>query len=282
MPGRAIVQPYRWLAEHYDQVFGGYRKFIEAAHRAIVDPILPGVRIACDLACGTGTTALDLAARGIRMYSVDLSAGMCRAARGKARERKLALRVIQADMRDFRLPEPVDLILCEYDALNHVPLHSDLRRVSRAVARVLNPGGWFFFDVNNMAGFKQYWRGACWIEKPGIVLVMRNGHDLRRRRAWCDCEWFVREERLWRRHTERVEEVCWTEDEIRSVLTAAEFAHIEVWDAAPFRSDGVTTEGCRSFFLARKRPLSRSRRQGLSANRSVRRQMPGVQLLPDC
>jgi len=29
--------------------FGGYRKSIEAAHRAIVEPILPQVRLACDL-----------------------------------------------------------------------------------------------------------------------------------------------------------------------------------------------------------------------------------------
>ena len=136
----AAVRPYRWLAEHFDVVFADdYRGFIEAAHRAIVKPILPHVRVACDLACGTGTTALDLAARGIRMYGVDLSPDMCRAARRKARQRKTRLRVIQADMRDFRLPERVDLILSEYDAINQVPRHSDLRRVVSAVSRVLNP-----------------------------------------------------------------------------------------------------------------------------------------------
>jgi SAM-dependent methyltransferase len=255
----AGVQPYRWLAEHFDRVFTGYRGFIDAAHRSIVEPILPQVRVACDLACGTGMTALDLAARGFRMYGVDLSPGMCRAARRNAREQKLPLRVIQADMRDFRLPEPVDLILSEYDAINHVPRHSDLRRVSSAVARALNPGGWFFFDVNNLAAFDKYWRGTWWIEKPGIVLVTNNGHNLKRRRAWCDCEWFVQEGRLWRRHTERVEEVCWTEEEIRDALTAAGFGQIKVWDAAPFfAGDPVTTEGCRSYYLACKRCQARS------------------------
>ena len=250
----AGVQPYRWLAEHFDQVFAGSRKFIDEAHRAIVEPVLPKVRVACDLGCGTGATALDLAVRGIRMYGVDLSPGMCRAARRKARERKLALRVIQADMRGFRLPEPVDLILSEYDAINHVPRRSDLRRVALAVARALNPGGWFFFDVNNLAGFDKYWRGNWWIEKPGIIVAIRNSHNLKRRKAWRDCEWFVQEGRLWRRHTERVEEVCWTADEIHDVLTAAGFAQVRLWDATPFfKGDGITTKGCRSFVLARKR-----------------------------
>jgi len=228
MSKAASVQPYRWLAEHFDRVFGEYRKSSEAAHRAIVEPILPQVRVACDLACGNGTTALDLAARGIPMYGVDLSPGMCRATRRKARERKLALRVIQADMRNFRLPERMDLILSEYDAIIHMPRRSDSRRVASAVARALNPGGWFFFDVNNLAAFDRYWRGNWWIEKPGIVLAMRNGHHLKRRKAWCDCEWFVQEDRLWRRHTERVEEVCWTADEIHDVLTAADFTQVPI------------------------------------------------------
>lgn len=249
------VKPYRLLAEHFDRMFGPYRKFIEEAHRTILTPILPQVRTACDLACGTGTTALDLAARGIRTYGVDLSPQMCRAARRKAREQMLRLRLIQADMRNFQLPEPVDLVLCEYDAINHVPRRSDLRRVTARVARALNPGGWFFFDANNLAGFARYWRGVWWIEEPGIVLAMRNGHDLNQSKAWCDCEWFVEEGPLWRRYRERVEEVCWTEDEIRNALAGAGFAELHAWDAAPFfKDEGITAEGCRTFFLARKQP----------------------------
>jgi hypothetical protein len=130
--------------------------------------------------------------------------------------------------------------------------------VALAVARALNPGGWFFFDVNNLAAFDKYWRGNWWIEKPGIILAMRNGHNLKRRKAWCDCEWFVQEGRLWRRHTERVEEVCWTAEEIHNLLTAAGFTQVQLWDATPFfTGDGITTEGCRSFVLARKRHQAR-------------------------
>jgi SAM-dependent methyltransferase len=134
------------------------------------------VKTACDLAYGSGTTALKLAKRGIRTYAVDLSPGMCRAARQKVREANLRLRVSRQDMRSFRLPEQVDLVLCEFDALNHIPGKRDLSRVLKAVAGALKPGGFFFFDVNNRRGFKSYWKGAWCVEKPGMVLVMKNGN----------------------------------------------------------------------------------------------------------
>jgi SAM-dependent methyltransferase len=155
-------------------------------------------------------------------------------------------------MRSFRLPQTVDLITCEYDALNHVPQRADLRRVARAVKRALRPGGYFFFDVNNTLGFKRYWTGTVWIEKPHLVLVMRNGHDLEASRAWIDIEWFIRDGTLWRRKRERVEEVCWAPDEIRSIFREAGFDSVRAWDAAPFFKGNPTfRRGYRTIYLAR-------------------------------
>ncbi|MGH7867991.1 MAG: class I SAM-dependent methyltransferase, partial [Candidatus Dormibacteraceae bacterium] len=67
---------------------------------------------ACDLACGTGTTALELASRGIKVFAVDLSPIMCRITRQKAICARAKINVLLGDMRTFRLPEPVDLITC--------------------------------------------------------------------------------------------------------------------------------------------------------------------------
>ena len=246
-------RPYRWLAQYYDQIFSSFRSPIDAQRQQVLGGILPRVSSACDLACGTGTTALALAREGIKMFAVDLSPAMCRLARGKARHARLPLRVVCADMRKFRLPEQVDLITCEYDALNHVPRKADLRMVAKAVARALRPGGYFFFDVNNRAGFERYWWRTFWIEQPGVVVVMRNSHDSRRNRAWCELEWFVREGGLWRRHHERVDEVCWSPDEIRGVLQEAGFDRLRAWDGALFFKDNpLIGPGCRTVYLARK------------------------------
>lgn len=252
--------PYRLLAQHYDKLFALFRSPLDDAREHILARILPRVQVACDLACGTGITALRLARQGIRMYATDLAPMMCRLTREKVRRAALPIRVLRADMRSFRLPEPVDLVTCEGDALNHVPRRPDLRRVAKAVHRALRPGGHFYFDVNNSFGFARYWSGAVWFEEEGVVMVMRNGHNRGATRAWSDIEWFLQDGKCWRRHRERVDEVCWEADEIRRVFTEAGFDRIRAWDAAPFfrgaqsesGEEPLVSPGCRTFYLARK------------------------------
>ncbi len=247
----ADVKPYRWLAKYYDEFFGPFRAPLDAARTKLLRPVMADVRAACDLACGTGTTALKFAGMGLETYAIDLSPAMCREVRAKARSAGLRVRVAPGDMRTFRLPVAVDLITCESDAVNHVPKKSDLAKVARSASRALRPGGHFLFEVNNRAGFAKYWTGTAWFERPGVVLVMRNGNRAAADKAWSDVEWFVREGSLWRRYQERVEEVCWSLDEVLRVLAGAGFDEVQEWDAAPFFGGEMITPGCRSFYLAR-------------------------------
>jgi hypothetical protein len=86
-----------------------------------------------------------------------------------------------------------------------------------------------------------------------VAVVMRNGHNRQATRAWIDIEWFIREGNLWRRHQERVEEVCWGSDEIRHTFRAAGFDQLRAWDATPFfKKTPLIDPGCRTIYLARK------------------------------
>lgn len=245
--------PYKWLAQYYDELFLGHRGSADRAREVILGRVLSRARSACDLACGTGTTALLLARAGIAMCGVDVCPAMCRQARTKARRAHLPLRVLQADMRSFRLPQPVDLVLCEFDALNHIPNKADLARVARSVARALRPGGHFYFDVNNRLAFQKVWTGCWWYERPGLAMAMHGGYDRRYDRGWTNVEWFFQKGRYWQRRRERVEQVCWTGAEIRETLRLAGFDRVRAWDGTPFFGAGAKMyPGCRTFYLARK------------------------------
>lgn len=250
MSRSSATRPYKWLAEYYDKVFTFHHEWFEAVHAKLLAPVMPKVSVACDLCCGTGATAVHLARQGIRTYAVDLSPGMCRATRAKAREAGVRVRVSRGDMREFTLPEPVDLITSECDAINHLPEAGDLPRVAAAVAAALRPGGWFFFDVNNRAAFDTVWQLNWWIDRGDVSVAMEGGSE--GDRAWTDVHWFIREGGLWRRHEERVEEVCWPASEIKDVLRGAGFDRIRCWDAAPLLNNPMTRPGYRTFYLARK------------------------------
>ena len=255
--GEMGAKPYRWLARYYDDLFPFHLSWFENARQAALGEILPRTRVACDLGCGTGTTAVRLAARGIRMYAVDISSEMCKGARAKARQAKQRLRVVQADMRDFHLPEPVDLVLCEFDALNHVPEKSDLARVLNSVAAALEPGGYFYFDVNMRLALESVWPGTWFREQPGMAVVMNTFFDAATERCTTDIQWFLQKGRLWQREQESVEQVCWTDSEIRHELAEAGFGEVATWDALPFfTGDNSILPECCTFYRTRKNPLA--------------------------
>lgn len=243
---------YRWLALYYDHLFHNDIA-TRRAHRAILTPLLPQVKSACDLCCGTGTLAVKLAAKGITTTAVDLSPDMCRLTREKARAQGVKLKVIRADMRTFTLAAPVDLVTCEYDAINHVPRRSDLRRVVTAVQRALRPRGYFVFDANNRRAFETLWAHTWFLERDPVALVMQGAHRPGSDRASVNVEWFVRHGEMWKRYHERIDEVCWAEGEIRDTLDAAGFDVLQTWDASQFFRDGVTLPGNRTHWLARLR-----------------------------
>jgi SAM-dependent methyltransferase len=247
-----VPSPYKILAEHYDDVFVFANPWREEARERMLGAILKRAKSCCDLACGTGSTAVHLARRGLKVYAVDLSPSMCELARKKALREHVAIDIIEADMRRFRLPEKVDLITCEFDALNHVPRKTDLTHVAKSVARALKPGGHFYFDVNTRLAFEEVWPLTWFVERPGLALVMHGDFDAGSGKAWTTAEFFIENGGLWQRHSERVEEVCWDDDEIRDALTHAGFETIKSRDAiAFFGNDALVRRGHRTIYLAR-------------------------------
>lgn len=245
--------PYSILSRYYDQITRSSAGMSGHARRKVLGRILPKAQVVCDLGCGTGTTAVELARSGKKVYAVDASAGQCKQARAKSRAAKVDARVICADMRRFKLPEPVDLVLCEFNPLNHLGRKQDIHLAFRSVARALKPAGWFYFDLNMFPTYKAYYPIVRWEEHEGFCLVSRGGIDVESAKAWLDLEWFVAKRDGWQRYRERIEDTWWTDAEIRAALRAVGFVDIRAWDGVEIRPKKMKSKrGFDRYYLARK------------------------------
>ncbi len=250
---KPTTRPYRLLARFYDVLTAPVPPMNRHTRGRILGKILKQVRSACDLGCGSGETALDLARRGMKVYAVDLSPANCRIVREKARRNRLSIKVIRADMRRFHLPEPVDLVTCEFAALNHLPRKQDLISAFRAVARALKPGGWFGFDLNTPKSLREQTHMTEWMERPEFKLLMRGRYDKRRRVATVSFDWFVPAGRLWRHQREAFPHIAWSNAEIRRALRRAGFRRVRFFDGVDVRPRMPGAKrGWDAYYLARK------------------------------
>ena len=144
---RRIFKPYALLARHYDEALGtdNFCRTRRAFER-IVRVLDVDFGSAADVGCGTGLFARYLSRRWrIPVFAVDLSPDMLRVAQRICPGASVCL--IQQDMRRLNLPRQVDLITANFDTVNHLLCRSDLREAFGSIARNLNNGGHFFFDV---------------------------------------------------------------------------------------------------------------------------------------
>jgi SAM-dependent methyltransferase len=120
----------RWTADIADDV----QWYVSLAREA-AEPIV-------ELAVGTGRVAIPIAREtGKRVVGFDLSPAMLAVARDKSAGLPIELHV--DDMRDVRLDEPVDLIICPGRSLLHLRTWADKRRLFENVGASLRPGGRF-------------------------------------------------------------------------------------------------------------------------------------------
>jgi 2-polyprenyl-3-methyl-5-hydroxy-6-metoxy-1,4-benzoquinol methylase len=99
----------------------------------------------CDLACGQGIVARELAARGAQVVGVDRSAEMLALAQSYEACQPLGIHYVHDDAQRLgTLPDAsFDGVVCNMA----LPDIADLPAAAHAIARVLAPGGWLVFSL---------------------------------------------------------------------------------------------------------------------------------------
>lgn len=102
-----------------------------------------------DLPCGQGRHAIELARRGYEVTGVDLSPYMLGVARERAEAGGVRVRWLAGDMRQPLPGQTFDLVLNLFTSFGYFADEADDRRVVRAAASMLEPGGRFLLEVIN-------------------------------------------------------------------------------------------------------------------------------------
>ena len=134
-----------------------------------------------ELAVGNGRIAVPIAERtGRRVIGLDLSEAMLAGAAERAARAGVELDLRQGDMRDLRLDEPTDLVICPFRSLLHLPTRADRLRVFERVAAALVPGGRFAWNafVFDQAVADEI--GGAWREQGGVEHRVDYDFDERR------------------------------------------------------------------------------------------------------
>jgi SAM-dependent methyltransferase len=142
-----VSRPYSRLAKAYDETIGlPAFHHIRRAFETLARRYDLRFRSAADIGCGTGLFARYLSdCWGAPVWAVDISPEMLRVAESNCLGANV--RLLRQDIRCLRLPEPVDLVTSNFDALNHLTGQGDLRVAFQRIAGNLRPGGHLYFDL---------------------------------------------------------------------------------------------------------------------------------------
>lgn len=100
-----------------------------------------------ELACGTGSHALEFEKLGYDVVATDYSEDLLAVARGKAKAANSRVEFRLQDMRHLAVPEePFDAVYCLFDSIGYVQTNVGLRQVLKGVHAQLREAGLFIFE----------------------------------------------------------------------------------------------------------------------------------------
>jgi len=207
-------------------------------------------RTAVDLACGTGSVALLLAQKGLRVTGVDISEDMLCVASQKAADMAAPPMFVCQPLQQLRLPRGVDLAVCALDSLDYITDPADCQEAIRRIYRVLNPGGCFIFDVNTPQKLRAMDGQVFLDEDEDVYCVWRGEFDEAANICSYGMDLFRRNGSAWERSFEEHREYAYSEEQLVEYLRSAGFTSITVYGDRNFSAP--TPDEQRIYIKARK------------------------------
>lgn len=181
----------------------------------------------CELACGTGSMACELASRGYSVTASDLSPEMLCAAENKARLSDLDIRFVCQDMRYAKMYSQKDLAICLLDSINYLTKPDDVLKTFESVYSCIKPGALFIFDTNSKYKFENiYAENTYVLEADGVFCAWENFYNPKTKICDFYLSIFARDKNgKYTRHNEAQKEKMYTVKQIKNLAEKAGFEY---------------------------------------------------------
>lgn len=228
------VPQFEGFAQFYDQFMlrlVNYPAWVDYLLK-IFDKYQTPVQTILDLACGTGIPSLLLAQKGFRLTSIDASQPMLDVFRKKLARNNYDIRLINADLKNFSVPQQADAAISLYDSINYLLAEQDLFSCFKCVFENLKPGGLFVFDMNTIYCLESFWDNRETPRRVGsIYSIWRNSYDSQARVSTLKLTVYTDDGRVFEEtHRER----GYTYEEIQHNLQKAGFDKVQFYSHLTF------------------------------------------------
>jgi SAM-dependent methyltransferase len=109
-----------------------------------------------ELGCGTGRLLIGLARRGYEAVGIDNIRQMVEFTLARARQLGLDIRILEADMENFKLDRRVEAAFCAIDTFRYLLTEEAALSHLRCVGRSMIPGGVYVIDLTFVGLIESY------------------------------------------------------------------------------------------------------------------------------
>lgn len=233
---------YNHFAQFYDAVMGD-RTLEVSMIKNMVAKEHPKAKKVLELACGTGALLKPLS-KQYEVSGLDISEGMLTVAQKVLPRAHL----YHQSMTDFQMNEQFDVILCLFDSINHLLNFKDWQRMFASVAKHLNPGGVFIFDINTQFKLTAMSAQRPFTKKFGKNYLIMGVSPTKKNVAQWNVQVFEHLEKdLYHLHEETIRETSFPTEDIKKSLHK-HFKKVHVLDTKRKRP---SKNSARPYFIAR-------------------------------
>lgn len=250
-----MMSGYHSFAQAYDALIAQQIDYSAMAKRVcqLISNYKGTRSLVLDLACGSGSLALELMRMGSDVIGVDSSPEQLMIAREKLSLNGFSPLLLCQDMTELDLYGTVEAVVCTMDSLNHLESGEQFACALSRAALFLEPGGLLLFDLNTVYKHRCVLADHTFVyDSDPFYCVWQNEYQADQDRVQIDLDLFIHEKGTYRREQEQFAELAYPHEVVVDMLKQAGCSLLACYDGYEEQLVSDTTE--RILYIARKHP----------------------------